>query len=104
MDDGESPEDAATRECLEETGFRCHNPRPVIFYHPGLDTTFNPTYLFHSDEINKMVEPLAVNQREVIGYQWVPLSRCIKMIFDGQILDAFSIIALLAYQSKIKGQ
>ena len=30
VDDGEAPEAAAVRECLEETGVRCFNPRPLI--------------------------------------------------------------------------
>ena len=33
VDEGEDPSDAAVRECLEETGVRCLNPKPLIFYH-----------------------------------------------------------------------
>lgn len=99
IDDGELPEDAAVRECLEETGVRCLNPRPLIFYHMGLDTTYSPSHIFYSDQIAEVHEPQNIHQEETSGFEWVPLSRCIKMIFDGEILDSFTIIALLAHQN-----
>lgn len=99
VDDGEPPEETAVRECLEETGVRCINPRPLIFYHAGLDTTHNPTHIFYSDEVAEAPEPQSIHATEVSGHEWVPLTQCIEMIHDGQIMDAFSIIALLAYRS-----
>lgn len=96
----ETPENAAIRECLEETGLRCRNPDLLLTYHPGLDTTSNPTYLYHCNEIDQSHEPDAIHREEVLGHQWVDLEKCLEMIFTGEILDAFSIISLLAYQSQ----
>ena len=94
--DGELPEEAALRECLEETGVRCLNPRSLIFYHVGMDTTYSPSHIFISDQISEEYEPQHIHQQEVSGFEWVLLSRCIEMIFDGEILDNFTIVALLA--------
>lgn len=100
VDDGETPQETAVRECLEETGVRCMNPQPLLFYHVGLDTFHNPTDLFYCDEVAEDHEPQRINPQEVSGFEWIPLSRCIEMVFEGQILDSFSIIALLAYRMK----
>ena len=40
-----------------------------------------------------------VHKEEVYGYEWVPRRRCIEMIVRGEILDHFSIIAILADQA-----
>ena len=98
MDEGEEPEAAAVRECLEETGVRCFNPQPLVFYHVGLDTAFNPTHLFYCHEVSEELEPKQIHTKEVSSSEWVPFDRCIEMIFNQEILDSFSITALLAYR------
>ncbi len=95
---GKFPAAAAVRECLEETGIRCANPRPLLFYHTGLDTVYNPTYLFYSDEIAGVHEPQSIHQQEVNSSEWLPLTGCLEMITAGQIQDNFTIAALLAYR------
>lgn len=104
VDQGETPEEAAVRECLEETGVRCLNPKSLVSYHMALDTLYNPTYLFYTHEITEEVEAQSVHTQEVIGCEWLPLEQCIKMVFMGQIVDSFSVIALLAYQTSINGE
>ena len=100
VDEGESPQCAAVRECLEETGVKCLNPRPLVFYHKGLDTSYNPTHIFFADKISEITEDEKIHSREVSGSEWVPLNRCIDMIFEGQIADCFSIAAILAYHAR----
>ena len=99
VDEGETPEMAAVRECLEETGIHCLNTKPLIFYHAGLDTFHNPTYLFYCENSTEVVVSQKTNPQEVSGLEWVPLSRCIEMIFEGRIVDCFSIVALLTYRT-----
>lgn len=98
VDPGETPEAAAVRECLEETGIRCFNTQQLMFYHPGLDTRHNPTHLFYSENTSEEPEDLEIHPDEVTASEWVPLDRCLEMIFNGQIVDSFTIIGLLAYQ------
>ena len=95
VDDNESPEDAAIRECLEETGIRCANLKPLIAYHPSLDVWKNFTRIFYSEEYREMSKELSDHRI------WVPLAKCIEMIFSRQISDSMSIAALLAYQVMI---
>jgi ADP-ribose pyrophosphatase len=103
VDEGEAPVDAALRECLEETGVRCLDPQPLLFYHAGLDTSNNPTYLFHTEQIAEGREPEQIHAQEVSGAEWVPLARCIEMIYTGEIVDSFSVIGLLAYHNRHGG-
>ena len=98
VDDGETPAEAAVRECHEETGVMCRTLEPLLTFHLGLDTIYNPTYLFYTEEFVEtgMVES---DEHEVHGHEWAPLSRCIEMVFAQQIIDSMSIIALLSYHS-----
>ena len=99
VDDGERPEETAVRECLEETGVRCLNPQLLVFYHAGLDSRYNPTHIYYSREIADSYEPHHIDPREVSEARWFPLAECIDMIFKGEILDSFSIVGLLSYQT-----
>ena len=92
LDEGETLEGAAARECLEESGVRCWNLKPLVNYHAGLDTWKNYTHTFLSEES----EEVSNHKDQRV---WIPLPRCIEMVFGQQIVDSLSIIALLAYQA-----
>lgn len=102
VDQGESLEEAARRECLEETGIYCHDLKPLIMFHPGLDTLYNPTHLFHTQTFDHKAVPELVHKDEVCGHEWVPLERCIAMISSQTIVDSLSVVALLAYSTFVK--
>ena len=100
VDDGETLEAATIRECLEETGLLCQNLSSLLRFQPGLDALHNPTHVFYTDdfvEANR-VEP---DPREVWEQHWIPLPKAIQMVFDGQIVDSLSIVALLAYDTLV---
>lgn len=91
VDDGENPETTAIRECEEETGVKCKNAELLLHYSPGLDVTNNPTFIFYSHN------PVHTTIKKPELSAWIPLDTCLGMIFNGQILDAMTIIALLTY-------
>jgi 8-oxo-dGTP pyrophosphatase MutT (NUDIX family) len=97
VDDGETPEAAAIRECFEETGVRCLRTFPLVFYHVGLDTAENPTYVFYSEQMERSLSARPLHRDEACGYEWVELERCLHMIDDQQIVDGLTIVALLSY-------
>lgn len=98
VDEGESPETAAARECREETGFICRNLKPLLFYHIGLDVTYNPTHLYYTSDF-ECPHGRDVDTHEVDSVRWTPLDRCIEMIFNGEIVDGFTTLALLSYRA-----
>ena len=98
IDDNETPESAAIRETLEETGLKCQNLKPLLTYQTGMDIVSTPIFIFYSDEITKE-EEFIPSEKEVEAIKWVTLSEGIEMIFKGVMADSFSIIALLTYQT-----
>ena len=93
VDEGETLEAAAARECLEESGVRCWSLKPLISYHAALDIWKNRTHIFLSEECEEVFA--SDPDRRV----WIPLPRCIEMVFEQQIVDSLSIVALLAYHT-----
>ena len=102
VDKGEGLADAACRECLEETGILCHELKNLLVFHPGLDTLYNPTHLFHTQAFERTPALELVHSDEVCGQEWVPLEKCISMISSQAIVDSLSVIALLSYYTFIR--
>ena len=98
IDEGETPEEAATRECMEETGVLCRNLKPLINYQLGLDNIKNPTYIYLSHDFVEGEQPCP-DASEVVEKNWVRLSDCMDMIFSQEISGSFSIVALFAFQT-----
>lgn len=96
VDDGETPRQAAARECLEETGLRPKVLKPLINFHPGLDISHNPTHVFYTEDFEETSEA-HVDPSEVVTMEWVPLEKCLSMIFDQEIQESLSIISILTY-------
>ena len=94
VDNGESPEETAIRECFEETGVRCSNLKLLIAYNPDLEYTRNHTHVFYTHDTENA-------QTQLSGkHKWLPFNDCLKMIEQGIITDSLSIITILAYKVK----
>lgn len=99
IDEGESPEEGALREALEETGLRAKQLYPLVFFIPGLDTCDNPTHVFWCDEFACENGATHADPREIQGQRWVPFETCLNMVFERAILDVMTLTALLAWQA-----
>lgn len=97
VDPGETPEHAAVRECIEETGFKCRNLKPLVEYYPGLDNFNNRTTLLYTEDV-EITSPFSADETEITEIAWIPFSDCLRMVFSGEILDALTVTGLLAYQ------
>jgi len=96
VEEGETPVEAAARECLEETGLRCNVLTPLIDFLPGLDISHNPTHVFYSEDFEETGE-MHLDPSEVLTLEWVPFERCLSMIFTHEIQESLSIISIMAY-------
>lgn len=103
IDEGEAPAESAARECFEETGVRCLALRPLISYHIGMDNFYCPTHIFLCDQSRDEGVPSRRHAGEETEIEWIPLETALKMAFDGRIVDAFSVTALLAHRANVGG-
>src|SRR5688572_854779 len=93
LDENENPSDAAMRELEEETGYRAGTviERARFWTTPGFTTEF--MYLYEATDLVKTgTNP---DEDEVIEVEAVSCSEALKMIDDGRIQDAKSILGLL---------
>lgn len=92
VDSGDTPEEAAARELLEETGYQAErwtkiagvNPNPAIFG--------NRCYTFLAQDIRK-VSDLIPDQTEDIEVELIPLTDIPELIRTGKIDHAIVIAA-----------
>jgi 8-oxo-dGTP pyrophosphatase MutT (NUDIX family) len=88
---GESPEEAAIRETVEETGWRPGPLRSLGAYHPipgAVDQTF---HLFVADGAEQVGEP---DGDEAERVEWVSVDEVRTLLRDGSISDGLSLVAL----------
>ncbi|MBF0522021.1 MAG: NUDIX hydrolase [Candidatus Omnitrophica bacterium] len=97
---GETPAKAIVRECYEETGVRCKNIKPLLFYQETLESVHTPTHLFHATDFTEDKD-FSPDPEEIFEKRWFSFRQCLSMIKKGEMLDSFTILALLAYQALI---
>jgi 8-oxo-dGTP pyrophosphatase MutT (NUDIX family) len=92
---GETPQVAAVRETIEETGW---NPRgegrPVAGFQPmpGMVDTPHEVFVFHGAE--QIGEPTDAEEAALI--EWVPLTRIAGLIQTRDVLGSGTLVGLLA--------
>jgi len=94
INDGETPEQSAIRECSEEAGVTCNSVKSVFQYQQGIDVTLSPAHIFETfdyDEGAGVSENQETDQRK-----WVSFEECLKMVLSGEIQDSMTITAVLA--------
>lgn len=97
IEEGELPENAAIRECLEETGILCSKLEHLVTYQPGIDTMYNPTYVFFARDSEDVDRNKYLENGEVAGYQWVDFDKCVDMVTTGEIPDILTMVAVHTY-------
>ena len=93
IDPGETPEVAASRETLEETGWRPGPLRPLITYQPTNGLSDQRFHLFMTDGATPVGAPTDPGESERI--EWVGVEGVRRIVERGEMLDGLSLTAVL---------
>ncbi|HEY5457605.1 MAG TPA: NUDIX hydrolase [Acidothermaceae bacterium] len=89
---GETPEVAAAREVLEETGWRPGSLRELAAYHPNNGMSDLTFHLFMADDATLVGAPTDPSESERI--EWVQLRAVRDLVRRGDVHDGLSLTAL----------
>lgn len=94
IDSGESPEQTARRECLEETGWAVRGEvRHLSTHHPSVGLVNQTFHVYGADDANYIGLPSDVN--EAARVEWQPLEAIGEGIRSGTISDAFTQLSVV---------
>lgn len=93
IEDGETPEQAAGRELVEETGWKAGQIEPIAYAQPGNGITDSEHYLFKATDPVKVGDPTELNESD--RFEWFPLSEAKGMIDRREIVSSASVVAML---------
>lgn len=88
----ESPEEAARRELLEETGYSGGRWRELCRAELSNSVTDEVTVLFVATDLE--AGPASPEGTEQLQLRWIPFDEAMAMIGRGEIADAMTILAL----------
>ena len=99
-DSGEDFEVTAKRELEEETGLIPLNLKKITEIYPTPGYTDEIIGIFYADEFEE--GKLHFDETEDLTSEWVDIETVYKMMEDGEIVDAKTLIALLWYKNGMK--
>jgi 8-oxo-dGTP pyrophosphatase MutT (NUDIX family) len=94
MEPGETPEQTAVRETVEETGWRPWDLRPLVSYHPSSGLSDQIFHTFAASGGEYVGDPRDHDESERV--EWVPVPALIEAV-AGELSDGFSLVALLTW-------
>ena len=96
LDPGETPEEAAHRELLEETGYRAGRFKKLSTFAPSVGYSTERIHIFAARDLTASGRTPDAN--EIARVDRVALSRVKEMAVSGDIIDGTTLLALAAYE------
>lgn len=101
LEEGESPEETARRELLEEGGIIARELKLLTRFYVAPGYTTELIYLFYVDDFE--ITENDPEEDEDIEILWIPEGEAFDMLLRGKIMDAKTMIALLWWKNFIHG-
>lgn len=89
---------AARRELLEETGYRCDKIEMLVSIYPTVAYSNEKIDIYVANGLTK--EEQHLDEDEFLNVEEWKVEDAIKLIYDGKIQDSKTICAILAYKNK----
>ena len=100
IEKGESPKRCAFREIQEEIGYKAKRMTHLITYYPSVGYSTEAIHCFVASGLTRV--KMKLDTDEFITVKKMELSRLIKMIKSGKIIDSKTICAVMVYAAKKK--
>jgi len=95
LEDGENPEDCASRELEEEIGYRARKLTFIVAVAKSVGVSNDKIHLYIAQGLEKSVQKL--DDDEFLEVEQFGLPQCLEMIKSGELYDAKTILAIQAY-------
>jgi len=93
IDDGETPEQCAARELVEETGYRAGKLTELGVIYPAAAYTSESVYLFYAENLTKAQQHL--DEDEFLTVEHMDFSQALDMVMNNEIPDSKTQIGIL---------
>ena len=100
LEKGETPKRCALREIQEETGYKAKRMTHLITYHPSVGYNTEAIHCFVASGLTQVKRKLDTD--EFITVKKMELSKLLKMIKMGKVIDSKTICAVMVYAAKKK--
>jgi 8-oxo-dGTP pyrophosphatase MutT (NUDIX family) len=102
LDDGESPEDAALRECEEETGYRPQKLEKLVTYAHAEGYSTGWMTLFLGTDLIKTGK-IKLDQTENLQAIHLPFEELVEKVRSNEIVDSKTILSVALRQARLGG-
>ena len=89
VEHGESVDDAAHREALEETGWRPGPLRHLVSFHPSNGSVDQTFHIYVADGATHVGDPVDAFEAERV--EWIPVPEVRELIRRGEVRDGLSL-------------
>ena len=100
LEKGESAKHCAIREIQEETGYKAKAMKHLITYYPSVGYNTEAIHCFVASGLTRVKTKLDTD--EFITVKKMELSKLLKLIKSGKIIDSKTICAVMIYAAKKK--
>ena len=102
-DDGESPEEAAKRELLEETGYKADSWKEIGRYFSANGIGCLPGHVFIAEQLTDTKTQHLDDAETGLQCFWMPVTEIAQRILDGEITDSDTLSSWAMYLAWKKG-